>query len=562
MKQIIECVPNFSEGRNNKVIQKLANEIKSIEGVSLLNVDPGKATNRSVFTFVGEPEKVIDAAFLAIKLASEIIDMRNHKGEHPRMGSTDVCPLIPIQNISMKEVIYYSNKLAKKVGNELNIPVYLYENSAKIHKRSNLAYVRSGEYEALKSKLLNDEWKPDYGPTDFKLIERYGATAICARDFLIAYNINLNTTSTRRANAVAFDIREKGRLKRKNNLLTGEILKDKNGNNIWTPGTLKGVKAIGWYIKEYGICQVTMNITDLKSTPLHQAFDETEKKAMKRGLRVTGSELIGLVPKKVLIDAGLYFIKKQKRSTGIPEKEIIKIAIKTLGLNEISEFNPDKRIIEYLINNESKNKLINLSLKDFTDETSTDSPTPGGGSVSAYIGALGASLATMVANLSAHKRGWDEKWEEFSIYATKGEELKNKLINLVDRDTESFNNILSSYKLPENSDDEIKYKQELIIQNTKNAILIPFEIMELSYESFEIIKKMAKIGNPNSISDAGVAALCARSAVIGAYLNVKINCYDLKDINFKVNILKKSAEIVQKTIKKEKKILDIVNKLI
>ena len=562
MKQIIECVPNFSEGRNNKVIQKLANEIKSIEGVSLLNVDPGKATNRSVFTFVGEPEKVIDAAFLAIKLASEIIDMRNHKGEHPRMGSTDVCPLIPIQNISMKEVIYYSNKLAKKVGNELNIPVYLYENSAKIHKRSNLAYVRSGEYEALKSKLLNDEWKPDYGPTDFKLIERYGATAICARDFLIAYNINLNTTSTRRANAVAFDIREKGRLKRKNNLLTGEILKDKNGNNIWTPGTLKGVKAIGWYIKEYGICQVTMNITDLKSTPLHQAFDETEKKAMKRGLRVTGSELIGLVPKKVLIDAGLYFIKKQKRSTGIPEKEIIKIAIKTLGLNEISEFNPDKRIIEYLINNESKNKLINLSLKDFTDETSTDSPTPGGGSVSAYIGALGASLATMVANLSAHKRGWDEKWEEFSIYATKGEELKNKLINLVDRDTESFNNILSSYKLPENSDDEIKYKQELIIQNTKNAILIPFEIMELSYESFEIIKKMAMIGNPNSISDAGVAALCARSAVIGAYLNVKINCYDLKDINFKVNILKKSAEIVQKTIKKEKKILDIVNKLI
>ena len=562
MKQIIECVPNFSEGRNNKVIQKLANEIKSIEGVSLLNVDPGKATNRSVFTFVGEPEKVIDAAFLAIKLASEIIDMRNHKGEHPRMGSTDVCPLIPIQNISMKEVIYYSNKLAKKVGNELNIPVYLYENSAKIHKRSNLAYVRSGEYEALKSKLLNDEWKPDYGPTDFKLIERYGATAICARDFLIAYNINLNTTSTRRANAVAFDIREKGRLKRKNNLLTGEILKDKNGNNIWTPGTLKGVKAIGWYIKEYGICQVTMNITDLKSTPLHQAFDETEKKAMKRGLRVTGSELIGLVPKKVLIDAGLYFIKKQKRSTGIPEKEIIKIAIKTLGLNEISEFNPDKRIIEYLINNESKNKLINLSLKDFTDETSTDSPTPGGGSVSAYIGALGVSLATMVANLSAHKRGWDEKWEEFSIYASKGEELKNKLINLVDRDTESFNNILSSYKLPENSDDEIKYKQELIIQNTKNAILIPFEIMELSYESFEIIKKLAMIGNPNSISDAGVAALCARSAVIGAYLNVKINCYDLKDINFKVNILKKSAEIVQKTIKKEKKILDIVNKLI
>ena len=562
MKQIIECVPNFSEGRNNKVIQKLANEIKSIEGVSLLNIDPGKATNRSVFTFVGEPEKVIDAAFLAIKLASEIIDMRNHKGEHPRMGSTDVCPLIPIQNISMKEVIYYSNKLAKKVGNELNIPVYLYENSAKIDKRSNLAYVRSGEYEALKSKLLNDEWKPDYGPTDFKLIERYGATAICARDFLIAYNINLNTTSTRRANAVAFDIREKGRLKRKNNLLTGEILKDKNGNKIWTPGTLKGVKAIGWYIKEYGICQVTMNITDLKSTPLHKAFDETEKKAMKRGLRVTGSELIGLVPKKVLIDAGLYFLKKQKRSTGIPEKEIIKIAIKTLGLNEISEFNPDKRIIEYLINNESKNKLINLSLKDFTNETSTDSPAPGGGSVSAYIGALGASLATMVANLSAHKRGWDEKWEEFSIYATKGEELKNKLINLVDRDTESFNNILSSYKLPENSDDEIKYKQELIIQNTKNAILIPFEIMELSYESFEIIKKMAVIGNPNSISDAGVAALCARSAVIGAYLNVKINCYDLKDINFKVNILKKSAEIVQKTIKKEKKILDIVNKLI
>ena len=324
MKQIIECVPNFSEGRNDKVIQKLANEIKSIKGVSLLNVDPGRATNRSVFTFVGEPQKVIDAAFLAIKLASEIIDMRNHKGEHPRMGFTDVFTLVTILNITMNEVFYYCNKLAKKVGNELNIPVYLYENSAKIDKRSNLAYVRSGEYEALKSKLLNDEWKPDYGPTDFKLIERYGATAICARDFLIAYNINLNTTSTRRANAVAFDIREKGRLKRKNNLLTGEILKDKNGNKIWTPGTLKGVKAIGWYIKEYGICQVTMNITDLKLTPLHKAFDETEKKAMKRGLRVTGSELIGLVPKKVLIDAGLYFLKKQQRSTGIPEKEIIK----------------------------------------------------------------------------------------------------------------------------------------------------------------------------------------------------------------------------------------------
>jgi glutamate formiminotransferase/formiminotetrahydrofolate cyclodeaminase len=561
MKQLIECVPNFSEGCDMSIIKEITDQIESIEGVKLLNVDPGKATNRTVVTFVGEPQPVIDAAFLAIQKASELIDMSKHSGEHPRMGATDVCPLVPIANIEMDEVVKYAHKLGERVGKELGIPGYFYEYAASSEERRNLAFVRSGEYEALKDKLVKPEWKPDFGPAEFIKAKNTGATAISARDFLIAYNVNLNTTSTRRANAIAYDIREKGRIKREGEVLSGAIIKDADGNTLWTPGSLKHVKAIGWYIEEYGITQVTMNLTNIKETPFHIAFDETAKKAEARGVRVTGSELVGLIPKNAMLEAGKYFLRKQQRSTGIHESEIIKIAIKSMGLDELSPFNPEERIIEYMLEGEDK-KLIDLNLTEFADETASESPAPGGGSISAYVGSLGISLATMVANLSAHKRGWDERWEEFSDWADQGQILKDELLFLVDEDTNSFNKIMEAMRLPKGSETEIKARKEAMDTATKYAILTPFRVMETSLKSMDIIQKMAEIGNPNSVTDAGVGALCARTAVIGAFLNVKINCKDFDDNEFVTDILAKGEAIVAKAMAKESEILKITNEKI
>ena len=555
-KQIIECVPNFSNGRDKTVIDNITNQIKLVEGVKLLSIEPGEATNRTVVTFVGEPEKVIKAAFLAIKKASELIDMSKQTGEHPRMGATDVCPLIPISGISMEETVSYAKKLGKHVGEELKIPVYLYEDAATKPERKNLANIRSGEYEALEEKLKQQEWKPDFGSTSFDIAKKTGATAIGARDFLIAYNINLNTTSTRRANAVAFDIREKGRISREGGTLTGKILKDKKGNTIWKPGSLKHVKAIGWFIEEYGIAQISMNLTNIKQTPIHIVFEEVCKKAQERGLRVTGSELVGLIPLKSMLNAGKYFLKKQNRSLGIEDSEIIKIAIKTMGLDELEDFNPNEKIIEYNINDDNSD-LCKLSLVDFAQKTASEAPAPGGGSVSAYLGSLGISLGTMVANLSSHKRGWDDRWEEFSNTAEKGQKLIKKLLDLVDKDTESFNQIMLAFRLPEGDSKEKKIKEDAIKKATIHAIEVPLEIMRTSLESMDVIIEMAKNGNPNSVSDAGVGALCARSAVIGGYLNVKINCKDLTDKKLVNEFLKKAEKIKESAVKLEEDILKI-----
>ena len=553
-RKLLECVPNFSEGRDAKIIEKIVNEVKTTKGVTLLNVDPGKATNRTVVTFVGDPDSVIEAAFKLIKKSSELIDMEKHSGEHPRMGATDVCPLIPVSNMTMEETIIYAQKLGEKVGNELNIPVYLYENSASKKHRRNLSDIREGEYEGLKNKLKDEKWKPDFGPQTFETIKKSGATAIGARDFLIAYNINLNTTSTRRANAIAFDIREKGRIARKGGTLTGQILKDKNGNTIWKKGSLKHVKAIGWFIEEYGVAQISMNLTNITKTPIHIVFDEVCRKAEKRGIRVTGSELVGLIPLKSMIDAGKYFLKKQNRSCGIAESEIIKIAQKTMGLDEIEPFNPSERIIEYQIKNKEKN-LCQLSLTDFLQETASESPAPGGGSISAYIGALGASLATMVANLSSHKRGWDDKWEQFSMLAEKGQTYILELEKLVDEDTKAFNNIINAFRLAANTKKEKAYKAAEIQKATLHAIHIPLQIMQNSLESMDLIKTLAMSGNPNSVSDAGVAAACARSAVLGGYLNVMINIKDYNNETEKNKIINKAEKIKEKAIKKEAQIL-------
>ena len=559
INKIIECVPNFSEGRDTGIINKISSEIQGVDGVKLLSVEPGKDTNRTVVTFVGQPEKVIEAAFLSIKKAAELIDMSKHKGEHPRMGATDVCPLIPVSGVSMRETIKYSKILAKKVGDELNIPVYLYENSAQNKERRNLANIRFGEYEKLENKLNNSKWKPDFGKPSFEIAKKTGATVIGARDFLIAYNINLNTTSTRRANAIAFDIREKGRIARKGGTLTGKILRDKKNNPIWKPGSLKHVKAIGWFIEEYGVAQISMNLTNIKKTPIHIVFDEVCKSAQKRGIRVTGSELIGLIPLQSLIEAGKYFLRKQKRSCGISEEEIIKIAIKSMGLDELEKFNPNEKIIEYSIKDKTK-KLCDLDLIQFAQKTASESPAPGGGSISAYIGALGSSLATMVANLSSHKRGWDTKWNYFSKIAEKGQTHLNNLLELVDKDTEAFNKIINSFRLPNNTKEEKIYRNKAILEATINAIKVPLKIMEESESSMEIIKIMAKEGNPNSVSDAGVAALCARSAVIGGYLNVKINCKDLTDKKLAKTFITEAEKIKKSAEKKEKEIINITLK--
>ena len=560
MKKLIECVPNISEGRDMAVINSISDVVEKIDDVRLLNVDPGKATNRTVITFIGEPEAILEAAFELIKKSKELIDMSNHLGEHPRMGAVDVCPLIPISNISMEETVVYAHKLAKRVGLELGIPVYCYENAAKKKDRVNLADCRSGEYEGLEKKISSKNWKPDYGPNKFNTsVKKSGATAIAARDFLIAYNINLNTTSTRRANAIAFDLREAGRIKREGGKLNGKILRDKKGNVLRQPGYFKNLKGIGWYIQEYGIAQISYNLTNINTTPLHEVFDKTCERAEVRGLRVTGSELIGLVPKKVLIDAGKYFLVKQKRSLAIPEKDIIHIAVKSLGLDELSKFNPNERIIEYLIE-ANNNPLAKMTIEDFANETSSESPAPGGGSIAAYCGVLGSALATMVANLSAHKRGWDERWEFFSKWGEKGIMYQNKLLELVDKDTHAFNQIMNAYALPKENKSQINLRNKEIQNATKNAINVPFEIMKTSFESIEVIMKMAEEGNPNSISDAGVAMYCARAAIMGAFLNVKINCKDLDDKKYVKKILSSCKKLIDQTDVLEKNVIDIVNK--
>jgi glutamate formiminotransferase/formiminotetrahydrofolate cyclodeaminase len=545
MDPIIECVPNFSEGRNPETIKQITAEIEAVPGVRLLNVDPGKATNRTVVTFVGHPQAVIDAAFLAIRKAGELIDMRNHKGEHPRMGATDVCPLIPIAGITMEETAVWAQRLAKRVGEELQIPVYLYEAAQTDKTRSNLSIIRAGEYEGFFKKIKLPEWKPDFGPAEFDV--RRGGTVIGARDFLVAYNVNLNTTSTRRANAVAFDVREAGRT-----IKEGE-------RTTQVPGTLKSVKAIGWYIEEYGMAQISMNLTNIRVTPVHIAFDEVCRKAAERGLRVTGSELVGLIPLQSMLDAGRYFLEKQQRSTGVSEKELIRIAILSMGLDELGPFKPEERIIEYLLRDAAGERLVRMPLNDFADETASESPAPGGGSISAYVGALGASLATMVANLSSHKKGWDSRWKEFSDWADKGQRSKDELMRLVDADTRAFNAIMTAFGMPKGTPEEKAVRSKAIKEATKTAIEVPLKVMEIAAGSLSLIKAMAETGNPNSVSDAGVGALCARAAVLGAFMNVRINAAGYEDKQYVADVIAKGTSIQQETLRAEAEILKIVD---
>lgn len=534
MKPLIECVPNFSEGNDQVIIGKITEVIEKTSGVKLLNVDPGKATNRTVVTFVGEPSAVVEAAFRAISKAAELIDMSRHKGAHPRMGATDVCPLIPVSGITLEETAEWSKKLARRVGEELDIPVYLYEAAQPDEKRNNLSVIRTGEYEGLGEKMKDPAWKPDFGPAALNV--RSGATVIGARDFLIAYNVNLNTRSVKRANSVAFDIREAGRVKRTGNPISGPIVKDDQGNEIRIPGKLKGVKAIGWFIDEYNIAQVSINITRFRETPLHIVFDECAKSAQERGLRVTGSELIGLVPLSAMLEAGRYFLNKQQLSTGVSDAELIHIAVKSMGLDELAPFDPQKRIIEYCLDDGNSSPLVNLSLSRFSEETAADSPAPGGGSVAAYVGALGISLGTMVANLSSGKKGWEDRREEFSAWAEKGQALRKELIFLVDEDTRSFNAIMSAYQLPKESAEEKALRKRAISDATRYAIEVPFRVMQTALATMEVIEAMVEKGNPASVTDGAVGILCARTSVHGAWLNVQVNCKGFEDQDF-VNIM-------------------------
>ncbi len=530
MPRLLECVPNFSEGRDQETIEAIAAAIDTIEGVTLLDVDSGVSTNRTVMTFVGEPEPVVEAAFAAIRAAAELIDMRHHRGEHPRMGATDVCPLVPVSGVTMEETVDFARQLAQRVGESLGIPVYLYEAAASRPERENLAYIRQGEYEGLMEKLRDPAWEPDFGPTAFNA--RAGATVIGARDFLIAYNVNLNTTSTRRANAVAFDVRDRGRVKRVGNRLTGAVVRDEHGEPVRVPGTLEGVKAIGWYIEEYGVCQVSMNLTDIQTTPLHMAFGEVCDRARARGLRVTGSEIVGLVPLRVLRAAGEHFLRKQQRSLGIPEREIIRIAVRSLGLEEFTPFQAEKRIIEYAIAAQEahKDRLVDRSVAGFVDAVASEAPTPGGGSVAAAVGALGAALGTMVANGSAHKRGWDARWQEFSDWAVQGREALETLLPLVDADTQAFESLMAAYRRPKSTSQEQAARNRAIREATLGAIETPLETMRAAVRSMAVIKAMAQIGNPNAVSDVGVGALCARTAVRAAHLNVRTNALTLADV--------------------------------
>lgn len=563
-KRIIECVPNFSEGRDLSIIKQITNEVESVGGVRLLDVDPGEATNRTVVTFVGEPEAVVEAAFRSVKKAGELIDMRKHHGAHPRMGATDVLPLIPVAGVTLEECAEMARKLAKRIADELEIPCYCYEAAAYTKERSNLAVCREGEYEAIAEKLSTEGKQPDFGTRPFdERAARTGCTAVGARDFLIAVNYNLNTTSTRRANAIAFDVREKGRPVREGNPITGKLKKDENGKTIMQPGTLKSTKAIGWFIDEYKIAQVSMNITNINVTPLHKAFDEVCRCANNRGVRVTGTEIVGLIPKRVLVEAGRYFLEKQNRSTGIPEEDLLMIAIKSLGLEDLKEFNPREKVIEYLLEDANKKPLLaDLTVKDFALETSRESPAPGGGTISAYMGALGAALGTMVANLSSHKAGWDDRCHEFAIWADKGQALISELMHLVDEDTEAFNRIMAAFGMPKKTDEDKAARSESIQAATLYATQIPLQTMKASFGAFEICKAMAEEGNPNSVSDAGVGALAARAAVIGAGLNVKINAASLKDKEKAEALVAEAEQIVAKANAEEKNIMSIVEKVI
>ncbi len=557
MKKLLECVPNFSEGNDLNKIKQITNKIESTEGVKLLDVDPGKDTNRTVVTFVGTPEAVVEAAFLAVKKASEVIDMSQHKGKHPRFGATDVCPLVPVSGITMDEAVEYARKLGERIGNELNVPVYCYEYAAYKEERQNLANCRKGEYEGLPEKLSDPAWKPDFGPPAFNA--RSGAMAVGARDFLVAYNINLNTTSTRRANAIAFDIRERGRPKRKGHPLTGEILRDADGKPIMIPGSLKYVKAIGWFIEDYGIAQISINLTNITKTPVHVAFDETCKKAEARGIRVTGSELVGLIPLQAMLDAGKYFLKKQQRSCGVSDQELIKIAVKSLGLDDLYPFKPKEKIIEYAIAEKDKQRLIGLSVENFTFETASESPAPGGGSVSAMMGAAGTALGTMVANLSSHKRGWDEQWEEFSEWAEEGKEIQEKLLQLIDEDTNAFNAIIKAFKMPKKTKEEALERDKAIGDATKYAIEVPFTVMKTAYKAFKLLTSMVEKGNPPSITDAGVGALAVRSCILGAFLNVKVNAKDFDDKEYVEKVLKEGQKIADDAMLMESEIIDLIN---
>lgn len=553
-RQLVECVPNFSEGRDMSIIDEITNAIRSVNGVRVVDVDPGKATNRTVVTMVGEPEAVCEAAFRGVKKAQELIDMRKHHGAHPRFGATDVCPLVPVSNITMEEVVELARRLAERIGQELGIPVYCYEKAAFKPERQNLATCRAGEYEGLAQRVVTPEWKPDFGPAMFN--EKSGATAVGARNFLVAYNVNLNTTSTRRANAVAFDIREKGRPQREGDPIVGKKKVGPDGKVLWTPGSLKACKAIGWYIEEFGIAQVSINLTDITVTPLHVAFEEACKKAEARGLRVTGSELVGVVPLQAMLDAGRYFLHRQQRSTGISDEEIIKIAVKSMGLDELYPFDPKKKIVEYILEGEDAHPLTGMALRGFVEEAASESPAPGGGSVSATIGALGVALGTMVANLSAHKPGWDSRWREFSDWADKGKHYMDQLLHLVDEDTAAFNGIMDALGMPKGTDAEKAARKAALQAATVRATEVPAQIMRVCYASMEVMAAMAKSGNPASVSDAGVGALAARAGVIGAYLNVKINVPGIEDKAYVKSLLDEGQELVEKANRLEKEIME------
>ena len=565
IKQLIECVPNFSEGRDMGIIQQITDEIRNSAGVRLLDVDPGEATNRTVVTFGGEPDAVMEAAFRAVRKASQLIDMRQHHGAHPRSGATDVLPLVPVAGITLEECAELARKLAKRLADELEIPCYCYEAAALKPERKNLAVVRRGEYEAIPERINDPAEAPDFGARPFdEGVARTGCTNVGARDFLIAVNYNLNTTSTRRANAIAFDVREKGRPAREGNPITGKIKLDENGKKIMIPGTLKGTKGIGWYIEEYGIAQVSMNITNINVTPLHVAFDEVCRCAQNRGVRVTGTEIVGLVPERTLLEAGRYFLEKQQRSTGIPKEDIIKIAIKSLGLSDLKPFNPREKVIEYLLEDENGDDkaLVKMTVKGFAEETSRESPAPGGGSVAAYMGALGAALGTMVANLSSHKPGWDDRWEEFSRWADKGQALSDELLVLVDEDTRAFNKIMEAFGLPKKTDEDKRLRSEAIQAATLFATQVPLQTMQAAFGAFELCQAMAEHGNPNSVSDAGVGALAARAAVLGAGLNVKINAASLKDRETADKMIAEAEQLIAEAQKKEAEIIGIVERKI
>ena len=561
-KRIVECVPNFSEGRNLETIKQITDVIEASKGVKLLDVDPGEATNRTVVTFVGDPESVCNAAVAAIKRATELIDMRQHKGAHPRMGACDVCPLIPVSGITLEECAELARALAKRIAEELGVPTYCYEAAAFTPERRNLAVCRAGEYEALPEKMTDEKRKPDFGARPYdEAVAKSGATAVGARDFLVAVNYNLNTTSTRRANAIAFDVREKGRPMREGNPITGKIIKDENGNPVMKPGTLKACKAIGWFIEEYGIAQVSMNMTNLAITPLHVAFDEVCRAAEARGVRVTGAEIGGRVPKSVLVDAGRHFLRKQNRSTGLPERELVRIAIESMGLSNLKEFKPEEKVIEYMLEAEEMKgvkKLVDMTCTGFAEETASESPAPGGGSISAYMGALAAALGTMVANLSSHKAGWDDRWEFFSDWADNGMAVMNELLYLVDEDTAAFNKIMDVFGMPKGTDEEKAARAEAMEVATLYATQVPLRTMKAAYKAFDVVRAMAEEGNPNSVSDAGVGALAARSAVMGACLNVKINAAGLKDRAMAEALVAEAMEIQAAAQKAEAEILAVV----